>query len=67
MAEEFVVLDLTKEIVKEAGKVSASLGGKGQILEHNDVLIAASAMGHGCPLKTGNVRHFRRIEGLRLV
>ena len=40
---------------------------KGQMIEDNDIYIAAIAMVNGCTLVTANVRHFSRVEGLRFV
>ena len=38
-----------------------------QIIEDNDIYIAAIAMANGCTLVTANVRHFSRVEGLNFV
>ena len=38
-----------------------------QIIEDNDIYIAAIAMVNGCTLVTANVRHFSRVEGLNFV
>lgn len=40
---------------------------KGQMIEDNDIYIAAIAMVNNCTLVTANVRHFSRVEGLRFV
>lgn len=39
----------------------------GQLIEDNDIFIAAMAMVNGCTLVTANEKHFSRIEGLRYV
>ena len=39
----------------------------GQQIEDNDIYIAAITMEHDCVLVSDNIRHFSRIEGLRLV
>ena len=61
------LLNLSKEIVNEAGKISAFLEKSGQYMEFKDILIGTSAKLNGCQLKTNNVKHFQRIEGLKLV
>lgn len=38
-----------------------------QVIEDNDIYIAAIAMVNNCTLVTSNVRHFSRVEGLNFV
>ena len=38
-----------------------------QVIEDNDIYIAAVAMVNGCTLVTANTRHFGRVEGLIFV
>ena len=40
---------------------------KGQMIEDNDIYIAAISMVNDCTLVTSNTRHFRRVEGLNFV
>ena len=40
---------------------------KGQLIEDNDIYIAAMAVVNGCTLVTANTRHFSRVEGLNFV
>ena len=40
---------------------------KGQQIEDNDIFIAATAIVNDCILVTANIRHFGRIEGLKIV
>lgn len=42
------------------------LRGRGELIEHPDLLIAATAIRHGASLVTHNVKHFSRIPGLLL-
>jgi tRNA(fMet)-specific endonuclease VapC len=51
---------------KVFGETRASLEETGIILADADIQIAASAIYHGLELVTGNLRHFQRIEKLRL-
>ncbi len=66
--EKFVklnqILPLTNEIAKKSAKIYADLRKKGQIVGHNDVLIAGTAIVNGLTLITNNVSHFSRISGL---
>ena len=40
---------------------------KGQMIEDNDIYIAAISMVNDCTLVTSNVKHFSRVEGLKFV
>lgn len=40
---------------------------KGQMIEDNDIYIAAISMVNDCTLVTSNTRHFGRVEGLNFV
>lgn len=51
---------------KAFGKIRGYLEDTGIILPDADIQIAATAIYHGLELVTGNLRHFRRIEKLRL-
>jgi len=60
------VLPLSDEIAKKAAEIFAELRKKGQVIGHNDVLIAATAITQSMILITNNVAHFSRIEGLEI-
>ena len=60
------VMQTTDSIMSKFGECKAKLAAKGQIVEDADILIAATALTSGCPLATGNVRHFERFEGLEV-
>lgn len=40
---------------------------KGQMIEDNDIYIAAISIVNGCTLVTANTKHFGRVEGLNFV
>jgi len=48
------------------GKLRAEQELKGKPLSHADLQIAATAMANDLVLVTGNIRHFKLIEGLRV-
>ena len=60
------VLPLTARAAVIAGDMRATLERNGQPIGLADVLIGAIAMSHDCPIATGNVRHFERIDGLEV-
>ena len=56
--------DLTT--IKKAIEIYLQLH-KGQMIEDNDIYIAAISMVNGCTLVTSNTKHFSRVEGLNFV
>lgn len=56
--------DLTT--IKKAADIYVQLH-NGQLIEDNDIYIAAISMVNGCTLVTANTRHFGRVEGLNFV
>ena len=63
---QLTVLSYDAQIARRFGMVRAELEGRGAVLGHADAQIAATALHHGLELVTGNLRHFRRIGGLRI-
>ncbi|MDT3699309.1 MAG: type II toxin-antitoxin system VapC family toxin [Thermincola sp.] len=59
-------LDLDKDCVDTYAKVKASLKSQGKMLDDFDILIAAIALVNECILVTNNVKHFERVERLRI-
>ena len=60
------VFESTSAIMAKFGGIKADLAAKGTLVEDADILIAATALSLGCPLATGNIRHFERFDGLEL-
>lgn len=60
-------LPFDRECAIEAGSISARLREDGERVETADLQIAATAMIHELPVVTGNVDHFERIAGVRVV
>lgn len=54
------------DILKKFGEIKSNLGRAGNILADADIFIAATATTRCDMLITGNVKHFKRIEELRL-
>jgi tRNA(fMet)-specific endonuclease VapC len=71
LVEEFLLtvptLHTTLPVVREFGRLKASLERTGQRLADADLLIGATALCLCDRLVTGNTRHYDRIPGLRLV
>jgi predicted nucleic acid-binding protein len=60
------VLPYDLDVARVYGAVQARLEDAGRVLADADLQIAATAIHHDLELVTGNLRHFRRIPGLRL-
>lgn len=60
------VLTLGKESADTSGMIKARLERSGNPLDDFDLIIAACAMTYNRVLITNNVKHFQRIEGLRV-
>ena len=54
------------DILKDYARLRVDLEQSGCRLDSMDLLIAATALGKGFTLVTGNVKHFSRIPGLRI-
>jgi predicted nucleic acid-binding protein len=48
------------------GQLKADLEGAGTIIDDADLYIASCAKVHGLILVTNNMKHFKRIKGLKL-
>ncbi|MGH9367167.1 MAG: type II toxin-antitoxin system VapC family toxin [Thermoanaerobaculia bacterium] len=53
-------------VARVYGRIQAGLAQAGRALADADLQIAATAIHHDLELVTGNLRHFRRIEELRI-
>ena len=62
----FEILATGKESAEIYGMLKASLEKSGTPLYDFDLIIASCAMAHNLTLATNNIKHFSRIEGLRL-
>jgi len=60
------VLPYDVEVARVYGALQAQLEAAGRVLADADLQIAATAVHHDLELVTGNLRHFRRINDLRL-
>ncbi len=63
-----VLIDIDRNIALEGSKIYSSLIKRGEEIELNDCLIAASALIYGInEIVTRNIKHFQKIEGIRAV
>ncbi len=61
-----IVLPYDVAVARVYGEVHAGLSAAGAPLADADLQVAATALHHGLELVTGNLRHFRRVPGLRI-
>lgn len=66
LAKRLELLKFTDKSAEISGRIIAELERKGQSVEFRDVMIASMVMDNGVMLWTENVKHFRKIEGVRL-
>ncbi len=61
------VLDFTAETARVHAELHASLRERGALIGAHDLIVAATAVQHGCALMTGNLREFQRVPGLDVI
>lgn len=61
------LLNFSDDSVKKAGEVLAKLEKECKSIEFRDLFIGTIALVNGYGVKTNNVKHFNRIEGLKIV
>lgn len=62
-----MLLNFSEESARKAGEIASKLEKEGKQLEIRDIFIGAIALAGNYAVKTGNARHFRRIEGLSVL
>lgn len=60
------VYAVTYDIAARAGEIDGDLTARGVPIGLTDTLIAATALHHGEPVVTRNVRHFERVPGVEV-
>lgn len=60
------ILHTDNNIMQKFGEYKNKLSEKGEGLTDADILIASTASVYGCKLITGNVKHFKRFEGVNV-
>lgn len=63
----FEIIPLGREEAMAWGQLEAWLRHHGNPIEAEDCMIAATARRHGLTLVTGNIKHFARVQDLRVV
>ena len=63
----FPVIDVSLEIMDCFGETKTLLSRSGLTVENFDLLIGCTALTMNCTVVTGNVKHFGKIPGLKIV
>jgi len=61
-----VVLGITDEICKTFGKLRAEQRKTGIIIDNFDLLIGSTALVHDLTILTDNIKHFKKIKGIKI-
>ncbi|MFZ0946115.1 MAG: type II toxin-antitoxin system VapC family toxin [Syntrophobacteraceae bacterium] len=61
------VVDINEEICQIFGRERSRLRKQGNLIGDFDLLIAATSLNYELTLLTNNLKHFERVEGLRLI
>jgi predicted nucleic acid-binding protein len=65
-AHQFPILPVTEPVIEIFAEHRAQLRAQGTMIADLDLLIASTALHHDLILVTRNLRHFRRVSGLRI-
>lgn len=60
------IYDVNLEVIFRFSELRKILRKQGNLLENMDLLIAATCLANNLTLITGNVKHFKRIKGLKI-
>lgn len=66
LTDQLNVIESDEAISEMFGDMKATLEKAGTIIDDADLFIAACAKVHGLVLVTNNVKHFKRVKGLKL-
>lgn len=61
------VLNLSEDSAKKAGEILVKLEKEGKTIEFRDIFVGTIALINNYSIKTSNIKHFNRIEGLNIL
>jgi tRNA(fMet)-specific endonuclease VapC len=61
---DFIELAIDRDVATQAAALFIDLRRRNQLIGPLDMLIAATALVHKIPVKTLNINHFERVDGL---
>jgi predicted nucleic acid-binding protein len=66
LEQSIEVIPIGLESTETFGSLKASLESAGKRMDDFDLIIASCALAHNLTLVTNNIKHFERVEGLKL-
>jgi tRNA(fMet)-specific endonuclease VapC len=66
LLSEISILHFGEECALAAGDILAQLRKTGQLVGIEDVFIASTSLANRCTLVTANIKHYSRIQGLKI-
>jgi predicted nucleic acid-binding protein len=67
LTEGLPVLAFNENVASKAAEIYLQLRQQNKLIEFRDIFIAATCLVNNLPVKTANLKHFERIEGLSFV
>jgi len=67
ITEDLNVLPFTDEVALKAGQIYHNLRSSNKMIEFRDIFIAATCLTFNLPIATLNKKHFRRVDGLKIL
>ena len=67
LTEGIPVLAFNEDVASKAAQIYQQLRKQNKMIEFRDIFIAATCIVNDLPVKTANLKHFERIEGLSFV
>jgi len=67
LTEGIPVLAFNEDVASRAAKIYLQLRQQNKMIEFRDIFIAATCLVNDLPVKTTNLKHFERIEGLSFI
>ncbi len=64
--QENELVFITKDTIEKAAEIYAYLKKEGNLIEDADILMASTAIVEDLVLITNNIKHFKRVKGLRI-
>ena len=66
LTKDLIILPFTDQSAIDAGNIFHNLRRNNKLIEFRDIFIASICISNDLPLVTTNLKHFERIEGLKL-
>lgn len=67
VTEPTIILPFNESVAEQAGEIYHDPRKKNKMIEFRDLFIGATALAYDLPVLTKNLKHFERIDGLKLV